>query len=103
VVVSNCRYYGGRYIVTPEASMFHDQLAVCLLRQGGRIGMLRFALNLVLKRPLCEPLVKFFTLSAAQLQGASVAMQVDGDAGSTLPAKIEAVPQAVRMVLPDLQ
>jgi len=100
VVISNCRYYGGRYVVTPEASMFHDQLDVCLLRRGGRLAMLRFALNLVLKRPLREPLVEFFTLSAAQLQGASVAMQVDGDVGAPLPAKIEAVPQAVRMILP---
>lgn len=101
VVISNCRYYGGRYIVTPRASMFHDQLEVCLLRQGGRLAMCRFALSLVLKRPLGEPLVKFFTLPSVQLEGDSVAMQVDGDVGEPLPAKIEAVPQAVRMILPD--
>ncbi len=100
VVVSNCRYYGGRYVVTPEASMFHDQLEVCLLRQGGRLAMLRFALMLVLKRPLREPFVEFFTLSSVQLQGDSVATQVDGDVGAPLPAKIEVLPQAVRMILP---
>ena len=80
--------------------MFHDHLDVCLLRQGGRLAMLRFALNLLLKRPLREPLVDFFTLSAAQLQGTAVSMQIDGDVGAPLPAKIEAVPQAVRMILP---
>lgn len=100
VVVSNCRYYGGRYVVTPGASMFHDQLEVCLLRQGGRLAMLSFALNLLLKRPLGEPMVEFFSLSSAEVQGDSVALQVDGDVGGTLPVKIEAVPRAVSMILP---
>lgn len=101
VVVSNCRYYGGRYVVTPGASMFDDRLEVCLLRQGGRLGMLKFALHLVLKRPLREPLVEFRTLASLQLQGASHITQVDGDVGEPLPVEITAVPQAVRMVLPD--
>jgi diacylglycerol kinase (ATP) len=101
VVVSNCRYFGGRYVVTPGASMFHDQLEVCLLRQGGRLGLIKFALHLVLKRPLREPLVEFLTLSSLQLQGPSLFTQVDGDVGVPLPVKIEAVPQAVRMILPE--
>ena len=101
VVVSNCRYYGGRYVVTPGASMFHDQLEVCLLCQGGRLGMLKFVLYLVLKQPLREPFVEFLTLSSLELQGATLFTQVDGDVGATLPVKIEAVPRAVRMILPD--
>lgn len=101
VVISNCRYYGGRYVVTPKASMFRDDLEVCLLRQGGRLGMIKFALSLALRRPLRQPLVEFFSLSAVQLQGSAVALQVDGDAGESLPVKIEAVPRAVSIVLPD--
>ena len=99
-VVSNCRYYGGRYVVTPNASMLRDDLEVCLLRQGGRLAMLKFALTLALKRPLKKPLAEFFTLSTVQLQGEAV-IQVDGDAGGSLPVKIEAVPRAVSMVLPE--
>jgi diacylglycerol kinase (ATP) len=101
VVVSNCRFYGGRYVVTPRASMFHDDLEVCLLRQGGRLAMVRFALTLALQRPLREPLVEFFTLSSARLQGDSVSVQVDGDVGGLLPVKVKAVPRAVSMILPD--
>ncbi len=100
VVVSNCCYYGGRYVVTPNASMFNDDLEVCLLRQKGRLAMVKFAVNLLLKRPLGAPLVEFFTCSSVQLQGESVAIQVDGDVGDELPVYIEAVPQAVSMVLP---
>lgn len=101
VVVSNCRYYGGRYVVTPQASMFRDDLEVCLLRQGGRLSMLKFALTLALKRPLQQPLVEFYSLSTLELQGAAVAVQVDGDACGFLPVKIAAMPRAVSMVLPD--
>lgn len=100
VVVSNCRYYGGRYVVTPLASMFHENLEVCLLRQGGRLALLRFAVALLLKRPLRPPLVEFFTLSSAELRGQKVAVQADGDAFGVLPVQLESVPQAVTMVLP---
>jgi len=53
-----------------------------------------------LQRPLHEPLVEFLTLSSVELKGNFVAVQVDGDVAEPLPAKIEAVPRAVSMVLP---
>jgi YegS/Rv2252/BmrU family lipid kinase len=102
VVVSNCRYYGGRYVVTPEASMFRNNLEVCLLRQGSRLAMLKFATCLLLKRPLQPPLVEFFTLTSAELRGENVSVQVDGDAWGYLPVRFEAVPRAVAMILPDI-
>jgi diacylglycerol kinase family enzyme len=102
VVVSNCRYYGGRYVVTPEASMLRNNLEVCLLRQGGRLAMLKFATCLLLKRPLQSPLVEFFTLTSAELRGENVLVQVDGDVWGDLPVRFEAVPRAVAMILPDI-
>jgi diacylglycerol kinase (ATP) len=100
-VVSNCRYYGGRYMVTPGASMLRNDLEVCLLREGGRLAIVKFAAALLLKRPLMPPLVEFYTITSAMLQGQNIAVQVDGDSRGTLPAKIEVVPEAVAMVLPD--
>ena len=100
-VVSNCRYYGGRYMVTPGASMLRSDFEVCLLRQGGRLAMLKFAAFLLLKRPLAPPLVEFYTMSSVRLQGQNVAVQVDGDAWGILPVNLEAVPGAVAMVLPE--
>jgi len=100
-VVSNCRYYGGRYMVTPGASMLRNDLEVCLLRAGGRLALLKFATALLLKRPLMPPLVEFYTITSARLQGHNIAVQVDGEARGTLPVRIEVVPGAVAMVLPD--
>lgn len=100
VVVSNCHYYGGRYVVTPEASMFRDDLEVCLLRHGSRLAMLKFAVTLLLKRPLQPPLVKFLTFTEAELRGKKVAVQVDGDTWGEAPVRLKVVPRAVTMVLP---
>ncbi len=100
VVVSNCRYYGGRYVVNPGASMFRDDLEVCLLRREGRLAVLNFAMALFLKRPLQAPLVEFMTITGAELRGGNVAVQADGDAWGVLPVHLEAVPRAVAMVLP---
>ena len=101
VVVSNSHYYGGRYVVTPDASLFRDDLEVCLLRQGSRLARLKFAKSLLLKRPLQTPLVEFFTLTGVELRGENVAVQVDGDVWGGLPVRVEVVPRAVTMVLPD--
>lgn len=103
VVVSNCRFYGGRFVVTPEASMFHEQLHLCLLKQGGRLAMMKFATALIMGWPLKSPLVEFFALSKVELCGEKIAVQVDGDAWGELPVTIEAVPRAVTMVLPARQ
>lgn len=101
VVASNCHYYGGRYVVTPDASLFRNDLEICLLRQGGRLARLKFAMRLLLKRPLQPPLVEFFTLTGAELKGENVAVQVDGDAWGALPVRLKVVPRAVTMILPD--
>ena len=100
-VVSNCRYYGGAYVVTPDASMFREDLEVCLLCQGSRAALLRFALYLALKRPLRAPLVQVLTVDGVRIKGEGVAVQVDGDDFGRLPIRIEAVPRAVTMVLPE--
>lgn len=100
VVISNCRYYGGPYMVSPEASMLRPGLEVCLLRNGSRWARLKFAAALFLRRPLRSPLVEFFSVQEAALRGEGVAVQVDGDDWGRLPFHFEAVPRAVTMVLP---
>ena len=101
-VASNCRYYGGRYVVTPQASLFRDDLEVCLLRQGGRLALMKFAAALLLNRPLRPPFVEFFSLNQAELRGTEISVQVDGDAWGDLPVRLEAVPRAVSMILPPI-
>jgi len=100
VVVSNTRYYGGRYVVTPRAGVDSPQLEVCLFKNGGRLALLGYALSLGMHRPLCAPAVNFFSVDSVQISGDNVAVQVDGDAWGKLPAAITAQPQSLSVILP---
>lgn len=101
VVVSNARYYGGRYVVTPNASLASVRLEVGLFRHGGRLAMLGQALRLGLHRPLRPSAVAFFSVDTLEITGTGVAVQVDGDAWGTLPVKVESQVEALSIVLPE--
>lgn len=101
VVVSNCRYYGGRYVVTPRASLFAETLEVALLRKPGRLALLAFAARLLFGRPQPAAAVDFLSVSSADLSGEPIAIQVDGDAWGRSPARIRSLPAAVHMILPE--
>lgn len=100
VVVSNARCYGGRYVVTPRASLFSPRLEVCLLKRRGRLAMLGHALRLGLHLPLQSPAVEFFSIEQAAISGIEVPVQVDGDAWGVLPVAVACRPEALAVVLP---
>jgi diacylglycerol kinase (ATP) len=99
-VVSNARYYGGRYIVTPHAALESTRLEVCLFKSGGRLAMLGYALRLGLHLPLRPPAVAFFSVDQVEISGTNVPIQVDGDAGGTLPMTVASLPGALSIILP---
>jgi YegS/Rv2252/BmrU family lipid kinase len=101
VVVSNARCYGGRYMITPRASLLSPRLEVGLLRRGGRLAMLDCALRLGLHRPLPAAAIEYYEVDAVELSGTGVAVQVDGDAWGKLPVRIVALPRALQVVLPE--
>lgn len=100
VVVSNARCYGGRYVITPNASLFSDTLEVCLMRRGSRLALLGYALRLGLHLPLRPPAVEFHSVSSVTIRGAGVPVQVDGDAHGTLPVELACLPDALSVILP---
>jgi YegS/Rv2252/BmrU family lipid kinase len=100
VVASNARSYGGRYVITPDASLMTAQLEVCLFKRGGRFAMLDYALRLGLRLPLRPPTVEFYRVEQLAITGTGVPVQVDGDAWGTLPIKLACHPNALAVVLP---
>jgi YegS/Rv2252/BmrU family lipid kinase len=100
VVVSNARYYGGRYVVTPQAALDSPRLEVCLFRRGGRLALLGYALRLGLHLPLHPPAVTFFSVDQVEISGADVPVQVDGDFWGRLPITVSSQPQALSVILP---
>lgn len=101
VVVSNARCYGGRYVITPQASLLSDRLELCLLRHGGRAAMLGYALRLGLHLPLRSPAVEYYSIDVVEISGAGVPVQVDGDPWGLLPVKVASVPNALSVVFPE--
>lgn len=102
IVASNARCYGGRYVITPEASLEARHLDVCLFKRGGRLAMLGYALRLGLHLPLQPPAVAFYRVAQLEITGPDVPVQVDGDAWGTLPIRVTCLPDALSVVLPPL-
>ena len=100
VVVSNARCYGGRYVITPQASLCAERLELGLLRRGGRLVLLGTALRLVLHRPLPPAVMAYFSVDWVEIAGAGVPVQVDGDPRGTLPVRLACLPRALAVVLP---
>ena len=101
VVVSNARCYGGRYVITPQASLGSATLEVGLLRCRGRLALLGCALRLGLRRPLAPAAIEYHRVSAVTISGGAVPVQVDGDPWGTLPVTVAALPRGLQVVLPE--
>ncbi len=84
-IIGNGRYYGGRFFITPQASLQDDTLEVCLFRRRGRLGFLFSMIKLVLGRPLAERDAWRFKGRKLTVTGAKAAIQLDGDYHGYLP------------------
>jgi YegS/Rv2252/BmrU family lipid kinase len=99
VVVSNARFYGGRYLLAPDARLQDPLLHVCLFRHGDLRHILSYAVALqrgVLQR---ESGFQIVTGRDIRIEGDPGApLQADGDIIARLPVRISPLPHALRMV-----
>ena len=98
VVAGNARFYGGRFSLTPTASLFAERLDVCLFRPMGKFPFLISALFLA--AGLTPRGVERFTTRALVLRGAPVPLQLDGDPQGTLPRTLTVTAGEIVLVLP---
>ena len=99
VVVSNARFYGGRYLLAPEARLEDPLLHVCLFRYGDTCNILRYALALQHGRLRQGDRFRIVTGRDIRIEGDPGApLQADGDIIAHLPVRISAIPDALRMV-----
>ncbi|MEZ4484637.1 MAG: hypothetical protein R2864_08580 [Syntrophotaleaceae bacterium] len=84
-IISNGRYYGGRFSITPQASLQEDTLDVCLFRRRGRFGFLCSMLKVALGRSLSGDEAWRFKGRKLTVSGARAAVQIDGDPHGCLP------------------
>lgn len=100
-IIGNSRCYGGkRFTLTPEASLFADNLEVCLILRPGRMALFMAGLALLTGRVLPAPWGKHFRSRRLTVEGDGVPMQIDGDEDGSLPCDLAMNPFPIRLMLP---
>jgi YegS/Rv2252/BmrU family lipid kinase len=100
-VIGNGRFYGGRFVITPEASLQDDRLAVCLFLRPGRLHLLASLVRIVLGRPLAEGEVRRLQTRRLTLAGGEAPVQLDGDDHGHLPRTFQAAFGELTLVYPE--
>ena len=101
VVVAKAHYYGGRYVVAPDARLEQPRFHVCLFERGGPLAAARYALALQMGRLPVLPDYRIVTGTQVRIDGpAGDPVQADGDVIAHLPVEIEIVPDALSLVMP---
>jgi len=101
VIIGNGRLYGGRFSVTPDASLREEALDVCLFLQKSRLSLLRCAARIAAGRRLAAADAESFKTRSVTVRGAGVPVQIDGDFLGRLPMTFRALPGELVLVLPD--
>lgn len=100
-VIANGRFYGGRFTCTPDAQIGEPDLHVCLFLRGSRWSTLGYGISLLrgrLHRSAHVHIVRGRDVRVEGLNGEPV--QCDGDVATTLPLRVEATDERLRLIAP---
>ena len=101
VVVANGHFYGGKFVCAPQASVFEDDLKVCIFKSQGGWNAFRYALGLVRGRLPYYPDVEVISGKYLEIDGdINQPAQADGDIVANLPLSIEAGSATIKVLLP---
>jgi YegS/Rv2252/BmrU family lipid kinase len=104
VLVANARFYGGRFVCAPAASLTSPTLQVCLFERRGRLAAVGYALAMF--AGFLPKLASYRTLPARRVEISGPLgdpIQVDGDIAAHLDAVIEVLPAALVLMYPPRQ
>jgi len=98
--VGNGRTYGGGIPICPRADPSDGLLDVTLVRDVGRLRLLRLLPRAYRGTHLSIPEVSAFRVRAVSLAAGDVTAYADGDPIGSLPLRVEVVPQALTVFVP---
>ena len=99
VIVARGHFYGGRFVVAPQARLDSDDLHVCLFHRGGRFHTIAYALALVRGRLHRSAHLEIIRGHKITIEGpAGDPVQGDGDLIGRLPVTIELSPVAISLM-----
>ncbi len=101
VIVARGHFYGGRFVVAPEAGLESDELHVCLFHRGGRLQTILYAVALAAGRLHRSRHVKIIKARKITIEGPpGDPVQGDGDLIGRLPVTIELSPISIGLRRP---
>lgn len=101
VIFGNGRYYGGPFAVLKRARIDDGWLDVCIFQQGGYWNLLNYLQGIVRRTHTRFKDVTYVKLRKALVTSESeVPVEVDGEMLGFLPAEVEIVPRALKVVVP---
>lgn len=78
-IVCNSKYYGGKFKLTPNSSLFDSELQVCLINAPNKLSLLRAIGTILIKTRKRRNYIKFVTAKEVNIQSTSGLFQIDGD------------------------
>lgn len=101
VAGANIPTYGGGFLIAPGALIDDGLLDFCLVGEASRREFLAQSWKAFFGRHVKHPKVISFRAPEATLSGdPSLILQADGEGLGTLPARLQAIPQALPVVVP---
>ena len=100
-IVGKSRFYGGRFMVTPRASLKDECLDICVFKDKGSLKMLRNAFGILTGRHLRQSGIYYAKTRQLEITSHDeVYVQVDGDFLGSLPARLGVCKNALLIMYP---
>jgi diacylglycerol kinase (ATP) len=96
-IIGKAAKYGGNFKITPDASLVDPALYVCLFKGKKRLDILKYVLGVTTGSHLRFKDVEYTKARSIEIDG-SAHIQIDGDYFGMAPAKVEVVPDTLRLV-----
>ncbi|MGI9451304.1 MAG: diacylglycerol/lipid kinase family protein [Geminicoccaceae bacterium] len=101
VVIANGRFFGGRFVVAPNASLEKPSFDICCCTRGGRAATLQYLVSMIRGSLPDRPDYEIIAAPKLRISGPKDAVvQADGDIVTHLPAEVSIQPNAVELMFP---
>jgi diacylglycerol kinase family enzyme len=97
-IIAKASCYGGKFRVAPDARLTDPFLYLFVTHGRRKVDLLRYVVGILLRRHLSLGDISYVKSGKVSVEG-TAHVQIDGDYAGTTPARIEVVPDALRLVM----
>jgi diacylglycerol kinase (ATP) len=102
VIVSNSKFYAGRFLLAPDTSLSEPGFSVILFSGRGVLGILLDLWTVFIGRTRQSSRIRIVNGSKITISSKNeVPIQADGDLAGALPAEISSLPYSLNLIIPE--